>query len=68
MPKLIKGWFDSQTVTVGELIECLQSFPSDMPVAYTWESQVTPVEIERIQVMPDTDKVHGPVLLLDAET
>jgi len=68
MPKLIKGWEHSETVTVGELIKKLSEYPTDMAVAYTWEGQVLPVVLSEIEVMEETDRVFGPVLLLDAET
>ena len=68
MPQLIKRWEGSTTATVGELIAKLSEFPQEMGVAYTWEGQVLPVVLEKIEVMEDTDKVCGPVLLLDAET
>jgi len=28
-----------ETITVGELVEYLQTFPGEMRVAYTWERQ-----------------------------
>jgi hypothetical protein len=68
MPKLIKDWKDSNTVTVAELIAKLSEYPPDMAVAYTWEGQVLPVVLEELEVMDETDRVFGPVLLLDAET
>jgi len=68
MSQLLKGVKDSNTITVGELIQCLQNFPPGMSVAFTWEGQVLPVLPERFEIMPDTDRVCGPVLLLDAET
>ena len=68
MPQLIKGWSESNTATVSELIQKLSEYPPDMPIAYTWEGQVVPVVIDEINVMEETDKVHGPVVLMNAET
>jgi hypothetical protein len=68
MPRLIKEWPLSETVTVGELILELQKHDPEMAVAFLWEGQITPVVLARIEVMQETDKVHGPVLLMDAET
>jgi hypothetical protein len=68
MPKLIKGWQDSTTVTVAELIRKLSEYPQDMAIAYTWEGQVLPVLLEEIEVMQETSKVYGPVVLMNAET
>jgi hypothetical protein len=68
MPILIKEWPLSETVTVGDLILELQKHDPEMAVAFLWESQITPVVLDRIKVMPETDKVYGPVLLMDAET
>lgn len=68
MPKLIKEWKDSTTVTVGELIAKLSEYPSEMAIAYTWEGQVLPVVLDEMEVVQETSRVHGPVLLLNAET
>lgn len=68
MPRLIKAWPLSETVTVGELIAELQKHDSEMAVAFVWEGQITPVVFHRFEVMQETDKVYGPVLLMDAET
>jgi hypothetical protein len=68
MPRLIKGEPNSTTVTVAELIEKLKEYPAEMPVAYTWEGQVNPIDFSTFEVMEETNKVFGPVLLLDAET
>ena len=67
MPKLKKHWDQSVTATVAELIAKLQTYPPEMAVAYTWESQVAEVVLDKIEVMPETDRLNGPVLLLDAE-
>lgn len=68
MPKLIKDWKDSNTVTVAELIAKLSEYPQGMAVAYIWEGQVCPVVLDKIEVMQETEYVYGPVLLLNAET
>ena len=68
MPKLIKGCMDSTTITVADLIAKLNEYPPGMAVAYTWEGTVRPVVVKEIEIMQDTDRVHGPVLLLNAET
>ena len=68
MPRLIKKWPNSETVTVSELISELQKYDPEMAVAFLWEGQITSVEFGLFQVMPETDKVYGPVLLMDAET
>lgn len=68
MKKLIKEWEDSNTVTVGELIRKLSEYPKEMAIAYTWEGQILPVVLAEIEVMQETKKVHGPVILLNAET
>jgi len=68
MPKLIKGWQDSTTTTVGELIRKLSEYPQDMAIAYTWEGQILPVVLEEIEVMQETNKVYGPIVLMNAET
>ena len=57
----------TETLTVKELIEVLSTFPADMPVAYTWEGQITPVEKDAITVLNSSKHVTTPVLLLDAE-
>jgi hypothetical protein len=67
MPKLIKGW-DNCTITVGELIQKLSEYPPDMAIAYTWESQVTPVVLDEIKVIQESDYIYGPVVLMNAET
>ena len=68
MPKLIKGWQDSNTITVAELIRKLSEYPQDMAIAYTWEGQILPVVLDEIEVMQESSKVYGPVVLLNAET
>lgn len=68
MPRLLKDCKDSDTVSVAQLIAKLSEYPPDMAVAYTWEGQVLPVVLEELEVMEETDRVFGPVLLLDAET
>lgn len=67
MPHLLKDWRDSNTVTVQELINELLKYDGSMAVAYTWEGQVLPVVLDKIEVMEETSRVFGPVLLLDAE-
>jgi hypothetical protein len=68
MTRLIKAWPLSTTVTVGELMQELQKHDPEMAVAFLWEGQITPVVLHCFEVMQETDKVHGPVLLMDAET
>jgi hypothetical protein len=68
MPKLIKSEPNSTTVTVSELIEYLSLYPPDTAIAYQWEGQVTPIVLDEIAIMQETAKVHGPVVLMNAET
>ena len=68
MPKLIKGWQDSNTLRVAELIRKLSEYPQGMAIAYTWEGQILPVVLDEIEVMQESSKVYGPVVLLNAET
>lgn len=65
---LLKNWkHESTTITVGELIAHFQTFDPDLRVAYTWENQVKPVEISGIKIEQETDKVHGPIVMMDAD-
>ena len=57
-----------QTPTVGELMDLLSQFDRDLPVAYTWEGQVLPVDLGSIQLEVGGKNLAGPVVLLDAET
>jgi len=68
MRKLLKHFPEKATVTNGELIEKLQNYPLDILVAYSWEGCVVPVVLGEMEVMEETDFVHGPVLVLDADT
>lgn len=68
MPKLIEIWESSNTVKVAELIAKLEESPPETAVAYLWEGQVTPVVLDQVFLREDNDQVHGPVLLLNAET
>ena len=66
--RLLKSHVCSETVTVAEVIQELQKYASHLPVAFVWEGQIRPVVFEAFEVMQETDKVHGPILLLDADT
>ncbi len=55
-------------MTVAELIKKLSEYPQDMAIAYTWEGQILPVVLEEIAVMGETNKVYGPLVLMDAGT
>ena len=57
-----------ETITVGELVEYLQTFPDKMRVAYTWEGQILPVVLDKNEVVQETAEFYGPLLLLEAET
>lgn len=68
--RLIKSVPYSITITVSELIEALRQYPDNLPVAYLWEGQVTPVVVSEIKVHEENSlsDVYGPVLLMNAET
>lgn len=68
MPRLIKSEPFSTTVTVAELIAKLSQYPPETAIAYLWESQITPVVLDQIEIRQETDKVHGPVVVMNAET
>ena len=57
-----------QTATVAELIDELKKHDPEMPVAYLWESQITPVVLSEISVCKSIKNATRPVLLMDAET
>jgi hypothetical protein len=57
-----------QTATVAELIDELKKHDPEMPVAYLWESQITPVVLSGISVCESIKNATRPVLLMDAET
>jgi hypothetical protein len=56
------------TATVAELIEELKKHAPEMPVAYLWESQVTPVILSEIKPSREIRGALQTILLLNAET
>ncbi len=66
MPQLLK-WPAQPTVTVGELVAALSEMPQGLPIAYTWECQITPVDLSRIAVM-ENEYLCEATVILDAET
>jgi hypothetical protein len=56
------------TATVAELIEELKKHDPEMPVAYLWESQVTPVILSEINPSSEIKGALQSILLLNAET
>lgn len=51
-----RGHAHYKTMTVGEMVDYLQRYPSDMPVMATWEGVCCGFEIERSQIEAD---FHG---------
>lgn len=61
--------FEGRTVTVDELINHLQQFDKNLPVAYTWDNQVLPVRLDRIEIESlDLEEFPRDLVVLDAET
>jgi hypothetical protein len=68
MPVKLGRYPNEVTATVGELIAKLQQFDADLPVAYGWEGQITPVELDEFEVLETSKHVIVPILLMNAET
>jgi hypothetical protein len=68
MPVQLGRYPNELTATVGELIAKLSQFDADLPVAYQWEGQITPVVIEDFTILAKSTHVVTPILLMNAET
>jgi hypothetical protein len=64
----VQLWARQDTATVAELIEELKKHDPEMPVAYLWESQVTPVILSEIKPSSEIKGASQTILLLNAET
>ncbi len=56
--------FKKHTMTVGETIEKLKTYPSEMPFMATWESVHAPIKELNFSVSQEYDR---PVLIVDVE-
>ena len=61
--------FKKRTVTVDELINRLQQFVKNMSVVYAWDSEITPVRLDCIQIESlDLEEFPRNLIVLDAGT